>query len=1074
MDKFYQFGNVSSGMTSLTSVQASSLQARSMENANIDLTGKTVPELIEFLSHRDNDLKQRACGLLKAKAVESKDAADVRVRDQTKEYLYVPVVVQTLFQCATIDTHPVLQADILTLVSGIMTEQLKDRIRQVGCIPQLASLWKRGTEESLLSKILSLTQELTTNEQNCLACKQTKRVPELCNLLLPEVHTLSVGNRSLLIGILRNLSKVPKNRDQISKTAAPTQMLKLVNELWKIPLAKGAQVPGKDAMLTQQILETLSNLALGAVLKTSVTPEQFQMLAGMLDGKKTIKRDWMTSAQKDQEFFIMTCIQCQLLQLIAHLSTFDGNRRILGQLNAVQLLLIFCLPGEACIPADGMFYWVDAMDHLIQLEDYRAIFLKYRGLSIALQFITSPKTVEHQQHRQLNHRAIDLIITCASHGTQDDETLNTVVQTLILYATQNTDDLTLQSKIVKTLHHLSNNELHCNGLARIPGLMDFITRHILETEVAEIIEAGVAFLANMGAVPQIKRHLNSMAKTLVPGLLSYLGNDNPQLQTRITKLMAQVFATDSTGAKILVDYSCVLVMLTLISSPVADLQEQALAVLDQLIPNYPNGDELRHSYMASGVIAPVVNLLSSDGENVQIRALSVISRLIDHRACRMTLESLGVAKKLEDLKKKHPVKPNRSDDSKDSHSVSLNNMIDTIMPKLSGTIADLNSAISMTHEDPNAATDALLSKLTKWQLVQLVKYALNNDPEMMTLVNDTIQANIVNPPVKKQKGPAVHVGIDSTSITAESGLKPILMVPAPPPPSAPKKSAGGSAPPPPLASSSSRANPASVFDQLTSLAKTGAIKLKKVDTEKEIQEKAKERARSNTPMASIFQGIKETSSHPEGTKLLEQGTTNGRQFWVKDPSKYVETIQASFKLDYNFMKILLHLISSTVSTVSFDSLLAMAHKKDTPIDPQQMADTLRNLGFTTKHNMILLPDSDTPKTQFTQVIVPGDLPTQMISNTIVWTVSQSTPSFVASLPASLKSSLTSGNAPSSSSAASSAPSASSASSSVAPFQCRLCQNSFPESEAIDVNGRQFCKACSEVVLDALKKRAQQQ
>lgn len=1061
MDKFYQFGNVSSGMTSLASVQTNSLQARSNENANIDLTGKTIPDLIEFLSHRDNDLKQRACAIIKAKAVESKDAADVRTRDQTKEYLYVPVVVQTLFQCATIDTHPTLQADILTIVSGIMTEQLKDRIRQVGCIPQLASLWKRGTEESLLTKILSLTQELTTNDQNCMACKQTKRVPELCNLLLPEVHTLSVGNRALLIGVLRNLSKGPKNRDQISKTCAPTQMLKLVNELWKAPLAKGAQVPGKDAMLTQQILETLSNLALGPVMKTSVSPEQFQMLAGMLDGKKTIKRDWMTGPQKDQEFFIMTCIQCQLLQLLAHLSTYDGNRRILGQLNAVQLLLIFCLPGETSIPADGMHYWIDTMDHLCQIEDYRAIFLKYRGLSIALQFITSPKTVEYQQHKQLNHRAIDLIITCASHGTQDDETLNSVVQTLILYATQNTDDLPLQSTIMKTLHHLSNNEVHCNGLSRIPGLMDFITRHVLETEVAEIIEAGVSFLANLGAVPHIKRQLNGMAQTLVPGLLAYLGNDNAQLQIRITRLLAQVFATDGTGAPVLVARSCVLVMLTLMSSPVAELQEQALAVLDQLIPNYPNPDELRHSYMASGVLSPVVNLLSSDAENVQTRALSLVSRLVDHRACRMTLESLGIAKRLEDLKKKHPIKPGRSESDND-HSVSLNNMIDTILPKFTGTIADLNSAITMTEEDPNAASDALLSKLTKWQLMQLVKYALNKDPDMMTLVNDTIQANIVNPPVKKQKGPAPHVGVESASIIAESGLKPILMVPAPPPPSAGPKKGIPSAP---STSSSSRANPTSVFDQLTSLSKTGAIKLKKVDTEKEIQEKAKDRARSNSPMASIFQGIKETSSNPEGTKLLEQGTTNGRQFWVKDPSKYVETIQASFKLDYNFMKILLHIVSSTVSTISFDSLLAMAHKKDKPIDPQQLADTLRNLGFTTKHNIILLPDSETPKTQFTQVIVPGDLPTQVVANTIIWTVAQSTPAFVQALPESAKALLQ--GKPSAAASSSSAD----ASASSAPFQCRLCQNSFPGAESIDVNGRQFCKTCSEVVLDALKKRA---
>ena len=407
---------------------------------------------------------------------------------------------------------------------------------------------------------------------------------------------------------------------------------------------------------------------------------------------------------------------------------------------------------------------------------------------------------------------------------------------------------------------------------------------------------------------------------------------------------------------------------------------------------------------------------------------------------------MGVGNKLEELKKHPNVK-------RDPNST-IANLIATIQPKFTGTMADLNKAADMAEANPEAATDALLSQCTKWQLMQLVKYALNQKCEgLMELVDDTVQANIANPPPRKSKAgqaPAAP-GVDTSSI--QTGLNPILMAPAPPPPGGVKK-----APPPPPASSSTSSSSSSnsrgsVLDQITSLAKAGGIKLKKIDTQKE-QEERKQRERSD-PMASLFQGIKDsTSSNPEGTRLIEQGTTDGRQFWVKDPSRYVEEIEKSFGVDYNFMKMLLYIVESTVATIKFDKLVSMSHKKEQPVDAKILAEQLRNLGFTVKHNIVLLPNSETPVTQYTQVIVPGELPTQQICKTIIMTVAKSTPTFAALLPAEAKSAL-SGATPAGSE----------------PFECRLCKKSFPASHAVDVSGRDFCQPCSEVVLDALKKRA---
>lgn len=188
VEKFYATTDVKSGLNTVKRAQDVSKANRAAENLAIDLTVKTVPELLEYLTHRDFDLRSRVVGLLKEKAIESTSPLDVRNRESLIEQITAPAALVALFNCSTVDTHPSLQSDTLSLVSGLLNEPLKDKFRQVGCFPVLATLWDRNLPESLLTKVLSLTQELTTNEQNCMACKQTKRISEICYMFDPSTR----------------------------------------------------------------------------------------------------------------------------------------------------------------------------------------------------------------------------------------------------------------------------------------------------------------------------------------------------------------------------------------------------------------------------------------------------------------------------------------------------------------------------------------------------------------------------------------------------------------------------------------------------------------------------------------------------------------------------------------------------------------------------------------------------------------------------------------------------------------------------------------------------------------------
>lgn len=188
VETFYSATDAKTGLINVKRAQDATKANRAAENLAIDLQVKTVPELLEYLTHRDFDLRARVVALLKLRAIDSTSPVDVRNREYLIEQITAPNALVSLFNCSTIDTHPALQSDTLLLVSGLLNEPLKDKFRQVGCFPVLAALWDRNLEESLLQKVLSLTQELTTIDQNCMACKQTKRISEICYLFDPGTY----------------------------------------------------------------------------------------------------------------------------------------------------------------------------------------------------------------------------------------------------------------------------------------------------------------------------------------------------------------------------------------------------------------------------------------------------------------------------------------------------------------------------------------------------------------------------------------------------------------------------------------------------------------------------------------------------------------------------------------------------------------------------------------------------------------------------------------------------------------------------------------------------------------------
>lgn len=924
--------------------------------------------------------------------------------------------------------------------------------------------------------------------------------------------------------------------------------------MWRIPLQKGEQVAGKDAMLTQQILETLSNVALGRILKSRITPTQWQLITNLLEPAKTLNNNWCKSRQPDQEFFISNCMQGQILQLLSRLVTITSYavediqdyqiaaRRILAQqLNVIDKCLAFLPPSPFSIPADAMSYVLDTIYYLTKSDENNVErFLDLNGLVlVSVQVLRQPKVPEYRQHVRLNKRAIE-IIHLASLGKlfggneASSTSVGQFVRPTLDYALQYPEDTSLIQSVMAFLKDLAAVPHHASSL---PVDSFQYACHCIKTHaVAEVIIISTQFLIRACRHSENgKLVLRQLSPELVPLLLSYLGNDDQEMQESLMTLLAEVFATDgakttSNGGILLVQNSALLIIVALLNSQISslDLKHQSLVVLDALLKGYVgDAEELRRQYLVSDALTPVVSLLTSPHEPIQFAALTIVARLASHRPSKIALENMGVGAQLTSL---HSL---TGSDPSNKVKMALHDRVASIIPIFSGSIATYNTAVDKMAENAIDATDELLGQLSKWQLKQLVKLAMNKLPDMMQLVTDTIHANLSNPAAakrsSKKSSPAVSgtstpsstmspspssnvVSISSAPQASPNGVSSTGSSAPPPPPIG-----GLSTPPPPPPTSTTPqkpyVNPAlsnnapakkapmgNFFDQLQAAVGGGSsstsskLQMKKVSSaaSKEDDEKLKKKKKVDPRTNTFFQGIKE--SHPEGTRLIEQGTSNGKQFWVRDMGKFIEEIQKSFQLDFGFMKLLLHIISNTTSTLSFQAIHTTFVKE---VKPEALSAQLINLGFSVKHNLLLLPGSDIPATEYTAVIVPGDMPLQVMARTIVWTVSQTH-----SLPSSNGSSNAPSNAPSSGSssaptaassvpASTSSPSISSKSSSPslipsssspslptpssatdASFTCRLCNTAHATTSGVEIQGRTFCQPCSTVVLDALAKRSQ--
>jgi len=120
-------------------------------------------------------------------------------------------------------------------------------------------------------------------------------------------------------------------------------------------------------------------------------------------------------------------------------------------------------------------------------------------------------------------------------------------------------------------------------------------------------------------------------------------------------------------------------------------------------------------------------------------------------------------------------------------------------------------------------------------------------------------------------------------------------------------------------------------------------------------------------------------------KLLTQGLSEGRKYWLRQPERYIEELHNAILLDYEMLKIILDLTQHD-ETTAFQDKFDLLKNKET-ILPADFAKALLSIGFNLRTSTIVKDDDDdNPVIEFTHIFQTSDLPISTILKTLLATV----------------------------------------------------------------------------------------
>lgn len=549
-------------------------------------------------------------------------------------------------------------------------------------------------------------------------------------------------------------------------------------------------------------------------------------------------------------------IQLAALTFFANISQFEPNQRVLADLKLLRTLFLYFMPLSK---SQANLKWnhqvivavLECVNVLLGHLNNRILFLEINGPNLIVNFIERVMS-EFPQPELYVHDAVTVLGTLLK-GTgaslirihQDEALVTSIVQSIfkVLETYQNGPSY-VSEVCVRALRNIATAE-ESRVIISQHGDMKLLASILQKHNIKEVVQAVSELFSRIASAPDARRALLSVA----PFLASLLVQNDESLRFSIIQALREV-SRDATGSTLLLTTpGAVLNIVDLLDLPSTDIQQLAMITLADMIHQSPapKREEIKHDLMQAGVLGPLMKLLMSKADNIQLIAVALCTSMSSNEVIREALVQMGIHRQLEEVERTPAFsRPN-------SNLVGPMKNLRTQL--LDRDITGMGIAMKKAHEqadDPDAVLETLLSKLTIPQLVRLVKEAVGQGADLVPMIQKMMQTNLA---ISKARvlNPKMAAEEDAKIAAAAAGAAQSYSVPRPPAPKsssilagAPKKGGkrvkfGGGDP---------GASKTGVLDMIKSF-KDKPYALKRVDTDAELQKRRAEAAKKNSMLKGI-------------------------------------------------------------------------------------------------------------------------------------------------------------------------------------------------------------------------------
>jgi hypothetical protein len=697
-------------------------------------------------------------------------------------------------------------------------------------------------------------------------------------------------------------------------------------------------------------------------------------------------------------------IQLAVLTFFANISQFEPNQKVLAEINLLRTVFLYFMPlskSQANIKWNHQVIVcvLECINALLSHLNNRLLFLDLGGPRLFLAFVDRVMT-EFPQPELYLHDAITVMDTLLK-GTgaslirihQDQELVASIVQSVfkVLETYQNGASYVIEI-CVRTLRNIATAE-ESRVIISQYGDMKLLASVLQKHNIKEIVQVTSELFARLASAPEARRALFGVTQFLSDLLV----NNDQELRFSIAQALREV-ARDPPGAQLLLGCpGAVLNIVDLLDIPHNDMLQLSLLAIADMIHHSPQAkrEEIKHDMMQAGVLGPLMKLLMSKDERLQLISIALctsmssngtfLSPIPRNPACpeflclllldivREALVQMAIHRQIEEVERTPAfTKPN-------SNLVGpMKNLRTQLLDRdISGMGIAMKQAQAQA-DDPDAVLETLLSKLTIPQLVRLVKEAVSQGADLVPMIQKMMQTNMA---ISKARvlNPKMAVEEDARIAATAAAAATSYSVPRPPPSKtstilsgAVKKGGkrvkfgGGDA----------GASKTGVLDLIKSF-KDKPYQLKKVDMDAESQRRRAEALKKN----SMLKGIQSAYEKKE-VRLLDSGASQGKRYWAKDIALYIEEAGKVFLLDPNLLRIIFDLVESQEAVYEYQDAFNKLSKKT--VTKESFTDALWKLGFTVRYRKEVQADTEEklattpPVTVYTQIITPSDLPVKAL------------------------------------------------------------------------------------------------